>query len=200
MGRPTVGKLTVPYVVDDRLDPIDFKIMHMGHVRKCAEDSLCGICGKRMSGYFAFIGPNDGRRCFADPWMHPECAQLAMVQCPFLSDRHGWREHDTTNPVVAEFDARYEHNMALFLAPSGRSHRDQFNHWHFEALGEIRAAPVLDSRLAGTEPKGMPRPSRGADGLEGQPLETKATVGEDVPAHEGAAAVGAAAPPPGTAA
>jgi hypothetical protein len=139
MPRPTVGKLTVPYVVDERRDPIDFKIMHLGHVRKCAEGFLCGICGKRIVGYFAFIGPDDDRRCFADPWMHPECARLAMEQCPFLADRRGWREEETS-PILAEFDARYEHNMALFTAPHGRSHRDDFHHWHFEALGELRRA------------------------------------------------------------
>lgn len=139
MARPTVGKLTVPYMVDERVQPIDFKIVHTGHVRRCAEQSLCGICGKLIRQYFAFVGPNDGRRCFADPWMHPECARLAMQQCPFLADRRGWREEET-NSVLAEFNARYEHNMAMFTAPKGRSHRDQFGHWHFEALGELRGA------------------------------------------------------------
>lgn len=120
----------MPYVVDERLEPIDFKIMHSGHVRKCAEGFLCGVCGKRIRGYFAFVGPNDGRRCFADPWMHPDCARLAMVQCPFLAGRRGWREDEKeAHPVLAELNARYEHNMALFTAPHGRL-----------ALGELRSA------------------------------------------------------------
>jgi hypothetical protein len=42
----------------------------------------------------------------------------------------------------------------------------------------------------GTEPKGMSRPSRGADGLQCQPLKTQAAVGNDVPAHEDAVGVG----------
>jgi len=138
MARPLVGRLTVPYMVDERVQPIDFKIVHAGHVRKCAEQDRCGICGKPISDYRVFIGPNDGRRCFADPWMHADCARLAMQQCPFLADRRGWRETET-NPTLAEFNARYEHNMAPVLAPSGRAHRDQFGHWHFEALGEVRS-------------------------------------------------------------
>ena len=135
MVRPTVGRLMVPYMVDERVQPIDFKIVHGGHVRKCAERFLCGICGKRIQHVerFAFVGPDDGRRCFADPWMHVACARLAIEQCPFLADRRGWREGES-NPLLA----RYEHNMALFVAPAGRSHRDDFKRWHFEALGELR--------------------------------------------------------------
>lgn len=136
MKRPLVGQLIVPYMVDDRIKPIDFKIVHGGHVRKCAECFLCGICGTRIRGYFAFIGPNDERRCFADPWMHPDCARLAMQQCPFLAGRRDWRAVPET-ALEGEWMARYSHNMSAFVAPSGRAHRDQFHRWHFEALGAL---------------------------------------------------------------
>lgn len=136
-ARPTVGALTVPYVVDERLSPIDFKQMHPGHVRKCAEQRLCGICGKRIVGSpIAFVGPDDDRRCFADPWMHLDCARLAMQQCPFLGARRGWRGGQTE--AERSLTGVYEHNMVLFTAPQGRSHRDDFGHWHFEALGVLR--------------------------------------------------------------
>ena len=52
---------------------------------------------------------------------------------------------------------------------------------------------ILNSQL-GTELKGMSRPSRGADGLQRQPLTTQAAVSTDVPTHEGVAGVGPAAP------
>ena len=138
MNRPTVGTLTVPYVVDERRSPIDFKQMHPGHVRKCAEQRRCGICGKPMRNGrpIAFIGPDDGRRCFADPWMDVDCAKLAMAQCPFIRGGRDWRGE----PVEAErtLIGVYVSNMTLFVAPQGRAHRDDFGHWHFEVLGELR--------------------------------------------------------------
>lgn len=51
----------------------------------------------------------------------------------------------------------------------------------------------LNSQLSGTESKGVSRPSRGADGLQSQPLETQAAVGVDVPTREGVAGAGPAA-------
>jgi hypothetical protein len=133
--RPTVGGLTVPYMVDAERKPIDFKEVDAGHVRQCAKQHRCGICGGRIkSGPYAFIGPDDGRRCFADPWMHLKCARLAMAQCPFLGARRGWRDAESrTNQLLAP----YAHNMRLFAAPGGRSHMDQFKHWHFEADGGL---------------------------------------------------------------
>jgi hypothetical protein len=134
-NRPNVGGLTVPYVVDDRRQPIDFRA-HDGHVNKCGYNRRCGICGKPLPNgrAIAFIGPDDGRRCFADPWMHPDCARLAMQQCPFLKGRD-WREQDDRGRDLLK---TYHANMVLFTAPEGRAHRDHFGAWHFEALGELR--------------------------------------------------------------
>jgi hypothetical protein len=133
-NRPTVGKLVVPYMVDERVSPIDFKQMHPGHVRKCAEQRLCGVCGKVIRHEFAFIGPADGRSCFADPWMHLDCARLSMVQCPFLGGR-AWRDGEGDSDLEQQMLARYEHNMTLVRAANARSHRDEWGNWHFEALG-----------------------------------------------------------------
>jgi hypothetical protein len=124
-------------MVDERVQPIDFKLVHPGHVTKCAMQRRCGICGKPIRGYLAFCGPDDGRSCFGDPWMHPECGKLAMQQCPFLADRRGWRE-PADGKLSQEMLDRYTHNMALYQAPSGRAFRDAFGHWHFEALGTLR--------------------------------------------------------------
>jgi len=51
----------------------------------------------------------------------------------------------------------------------------------------------LNSQLSGAEPKGVSRPSRGADGLQRQSLETQAAVGADAPTREGAVGTGPAA-------
>jgi len=135
LKRPTVGHLVVPFMVDQRIEPIDFKAVHPGHVLKCARERRCGICGKPISGYLAFIGPDDSRDCFADPWMHPACGRLAMEQCPFLTGRRGWRE-----PVPHGLGDVYERNMALFTAPDGHAFRDEtpVHAWHFHAHGRLR--------------------------------------------------------------
>jgi hypothetical protein len=131
--RPTIGRVVVPFVVDATRDPIDFKELDPEHVRQCAVWNKCGICGARIkSGPYAFIGPDDGRRCFADAWMHLKCARLAMQQCPFLGARRDWREGGD-DPLLAP----YARNMVLLAAPGGRAHLDQFKHWHFEAVGGL---------------------------------------------------------------
>lgn len=128
-GRPTVGRLVVPFMVDASRTPIDFKAVDAGHVEQCATRTRCGICGERIKrGPIAFIGPDDGRTCFADPWMHPECAEVAMAQCPFLVGRRDWREPggDLLRP--------YSDGMVRILAYNWRAHRDGLGAWHFEAI------------------------------------------------------------------
>lgn len=133
--RPTVGTLTVPYMVDATRDSIDFKVVDAGHVEACARKTRCGICGARITrGPIAFIGPDDGRTCFADPWMHPECARQAMSQCPFLTGRRDWREAEgRSNPLLAT----YSRGMVPMTARNWRAHQDARGAWHFEAVGPL---------------------------------------------------------------
>ncbi len=96
-------------MVDATRSPIDFKALDAEHVALCATKGLCGVCGARIRrGPIAFIGPDDGRACFADPWMHPECADVALEQCPFLARRRDWREGGDE-----ELLAPYSDGMAL---------------------------------------------------------------------------------------
>jgi hypothetical protein len=131
---PRVGRLTVPYMVDATRSPIDFKELDQAHVEQCARRARCGICGRRITrGPVAFIGPDDGRTCFADPWMHEPCSELAMAQCPFLAGRHDWRAVEArSEPVLA----RYSAGMVLVLAHNWRAHHDGAA-WHFEAVGPL---------------------------------------------------------------
>jgi hypothetical protein len=131
-SRPTVGKLVVPYMVDATRSPVDFKVLDAGHVDQCAMRTRCGICGARIRRRpIAFIGPDDGRTCFADPWMHPDCADLALAQCPFLAGRRDWREDG--GPLLRP----YSDGMIRVLANNWRSHRDPLGNWHFEAVGGL---------------------------------------------------------------
>jgi hypothetical protein len=128
--RPKSKGLIVPYMVDATVNPIDFKLVDAEHVKRCTTHKRCGICGGKIRGAeFAFIGPDDGRTCFADPWMHLACARLAMGQCPFLAARSDWRE-EKDNPLLKT----YAHNMRLFVAPASqvKAHRDHRGSWHFQ--------------------------------------------------------------------
>lgn len=133
--RPMVGSLTVPYMVDDRRSPIDFKILHPYRVERCATQQRCGICGLRIRGMLAFLG--DARTCFADPWMHVECAELARVQCPFVAGRREWREEGARSDELLAPYAR----MVLVVAGAARSHRDALGGWHFETVGRSEVMP-----------------------------------------------------------
>lgn len=138
-NRPKAGALVIPYVVDETRDPIDFKALDDAHVDRCANHRRCGVCGTLIpkGTPLAFVGPDDGRTCFADPWMHLACAALAMQQCPFLRGSRGWR--DRTEPGMPLI-AGYQRGMVLRVAPSGRAHRDPLGAWHFEAVGPLTEA------------------------------------------------------------
>ena len=136
--QPTVGRLTVPYMVDATLTPIDFKALDKDHVKRCAVHRRCGVCGGKVRGPLAFIGPAVlAQECFADPWMHEECARAAMEQCPFLAGRRDWREESGRQDPLLR---RYSEGMALYIAADGRAHRGPFQEWHFQPVGELRRA------------------------------------------------------------
>lgn len=133
-ARPRVGHLVVPFMVDASRRPIDFKALDQSHIDECATRGRCGICGGRIRrGPVAFIGPDDGRTCFADPWMHPECAELALEQCPFVAGRRDWREGGD-DPLLRP----YAGGMVRVLADNWRAHRDGQGNWHFEAIAGVR--------------------------------------------------------------
>ena len=126
-----MGKLTVPFVVDATRTPIDFRQLDPEHVKRCAKHRRCGICGSRIDHGkpVAFIGPDDGRTCYADPWMHPECAALAAEQCPFIRGRD-WRERPVGHAKALL--AGYE-TMAIRVVQEARVHRHA-GAWHFEVV------------------------------------------------------------------
>jgi len=130
--------VTVPFMVDATRVPLDFKVLDPARVEECATRSRCGVCGHRIRrGPIAFIGPADGRRCFADPWMHPACAEQAMTQCPFLSGRRAWSSAEARDNELLD---TYSAGMAVLLATNWRAHRDERGAWHFEALGSCPLA------------------------------------------------------------
>jgi hypothetical protein len=80
----------IPYAafIDDNKRP-HFTISDAQRVRECIKKRLCGLCGKKMERKMALIG---GLSCFIspfgaflDPPMHENCAQFAMLTCPYLA-------------------------------------------------------------------------------------------------------------------
>lgn len=135
-SRPRVGNLVVPYMVDESRKPIDFKELDPARVERCARHMRCGVCGGRIKHgrLIAFIGPDDGRTCFADPWMHPECADTAAEQCPFVAGRRDWRDPSArTHQLLVP----YAGGLVVFLAEGGHAHRDGLRAWHFQAVGPL---------------------------------------------------------------
>lgn len=136
--RPKVGTLTVPWTVDEAEHPLRFAVQRQDRVLQCVAEGRCAICGARIRrGPIAFIGPDDGRECFGDPWMHPRCAMVALQECPFLSCRRGWREGWAQSDLHL---AVYQHNMVLYLADSWRGYVDPVGAIHFEATSGLRKA------------------------------------------------------------
>jgi len=128
-----VSDRVVPFMVDATRMPVDFKVLDPSHVDACATRRRCGVCGDRIRrGPVAFIGPDDGRTCFADPWMHPLCAERAMRQCPFLGGRRDWKSDEARSEALL---APYSAGMVVVIATNWRAHRDSFGAWHFEAVG-----------------------------------------------------------------
>jgi hypothetical protein len=121
-------------MVDESRSPIDFRALDLAHVALCAREGRCGVCGGKIRrGPIAFIGPTEGERsCFGDPWMHPECARLAVEQCPFINGRRSYYREGSNEVSIV-----YEEGMGLVLAHNWRSHLAPDGVWHFEAIGAV---------------------------------------------------------------
>jgi hypothetical protein len=79
--------LPIPYAtlrVDGRPD---FRTLDLERVERCIQDRLCGVCGRTLDYWIAFIGGPacERNRLFRDPAMHPQCADYAARACPFIS-------------------------------------------------------------------------------------------------------------------
>ncbi|MGE3272802.1 MAG: hypothetical protein AB7P40_28960 [Chloroflexota bacterium] len=65
----------------------DFRSLDQALVKQCVESRLCGLCGRVLDYWIAFIGGPACRqnRLFKDPAMHPDCAAYAARACPFIA-------------------------------------------------------------------------------------------------------------------
>ncbi len=82
-------KLPVPFMnmIGDGL--WDFTTITGPQVVRCIKERLCGVCGKPLDYWVAFIGNEKaGATCiFTDPPMHESCALASLGLCPMIN--HG---------------------------------------------------------------------------------------------------------------
>lgn len=86
----TYNGLPVPFVAATLLDgKSDFRTNDPDLVQQCAKQKRCGICGEHIRTAFFFIGgPSSAAMgLYSDPWMHEQCAELAVAHCPHLSGK-----------------------------------------------------------------------------------------------------------------
>lgn len=84
----------VPYTLAWENGHPDFSAIDRGKVKRCLELRLCGICGKGLGLEITFIG-GDNSTAFYDPPNHPECADVAFAECPFLKNSRVRDEGDS---------------------------------------------------------------------------------------------------------
>lgn len=65
---------------------VDFTAIWGDGALACAEERRCGICGKDIGYWVAFVGGprSAASRAYQDPPFHPECADFAMQTCPHI--------------------------------------------------------------------------------------------------------------------
>ncbi len=89
--RPIYKGYIVPYVtmLDTQGNP-DFRVNNTVKNKECYEERKCGLCGKDLKGWIAFIGGDLAMKneIFSDPPMHEDCARYAAQTCPFLNDAY----------------------------------------------------------------------------------------------------------------
>lgn len=77
----------IPWVQFTGTDGVpDFRIIDEGKKLECYARRLCGLCGKPLDYWIVFIGGplSVQNQLFADPAMHPDCADYALAVCPYL--------------------------------------------------------------------------------------------------------------------
>jgi hypothetical protein len=82
-------KIPVPYFNQMSDGTVNFTGISFPKVIRCGTEGLCGICGRDLDYWIAFVGGPVSlkNRVYSDPPFHEDCAKFAMTACPFLSRR-----------------------------------------------------------------------------------------------------------------
>jgi hypothetical protein len=124
-------RLPVPYVQLLRPDgTADFAAVNGATALRAAAARLCGLCGKKMGRWVAFIaGPQSiEHRAFLDPPMDVKCAEDALRLCPHMArERTPRRPEGSFSPEVitpAGFTEGKPNRFGLFITGRWQVHRN----------------------------------------------------------------------------
>ena len=83
-GYPIFATIVQP---EDNGGEPDFAILDPQRVARCVRDRLCGVCGRPLDYWIAFVGGNlcIEHRLFGFA-LHPDCARYSPRACPHLSN------------------------------------------------------------------------------------------------------------------
>lgn len=87
---PTVAGLVVPWVTPQTVDGrYLFGVLHPRRVSQALWGRLCQICGLPLEHRVVLLLrlSDLGRRCTAEPGLHPHCAAYTCEACPMVSGR-----------------------------------------------------------------------------------------------------------------
>jgi hypothetical protein len=93
-------KVPVPHFNVMADGSVNYTGINAATVIECGMNMLCGICGKDLDYWIAFIGGpvSLANRTYSDPPMHRECAEAAMRYCPHIRVRNHRRTPDERQP------------------------------------------------------------------------------------------------------
>lgn len=115
---PVVRGFPVPWFVQWINGEPEFRVMDHGKLTEAINNNRCWVCGVQFTNRRrAFvIGPMCAvNRISAEPPCHPECAQFAVMGCPFLSKpKMHRREVDLPEGVVVA-EGHIERNPGVTL-------------------------------------------------------------------------------------
>lgn len=71
---------------DDGASMVSFRYINPERARECGRRALCGLCGTPHGPLIALLGGSLAAMVgmYADPPMHPACAEAALARCPHL--------------------------------------------------------------------------------------------------------------------
>jgi hypothetical protein len=103
----------------------DFRTMDTARQRQAVERRRCGLCGCGLpgAGPYAFIGGDRSIQnlTFSDPAMHVDCAQYAMLVCPYLVTRGRKRVPMPHQGATPWLDPAQPARMGLLITHTWRS-------------------------------------------------------------------------------
>lgn len=112
----------------------NFKIADELKRQACAKKNLCWLCGQPLAYYMVFIGgPLSAQsRLFSDGPMHQDCAEYALVVCPYLA-RQSRDRNSTAGHAHSMMTLDKPEKFCLFITRGFKIEHQKGGEWLFNA-------------------------------------------------------------------